>query len=191
MGALPAPKMHGVYLWRSGGPLLRSVPGVDGCSPCAQDARSVSLVQWGPPSTVCPRSRWVRSLRPRCTECIFCAGGAHLLPSISGVFVCSLCAQDARSVSFVQGGPPFGISPSLSVLVMVPSYSAKSTMLRTLTFCHQVQRDASTSRDLSPCGGPALRMHQGGPLSLDPPQPRGCPGCPSAGASALGLALPP
>ena len=134
MGALPAPKMHGVYLWRSGGHLLRSVHGVDGCSPCAQDARSVSLVQWGPPSTVCPRSRWVRSLRPRCTECIFCAGGAtcyrprleysralsvpkmhgvylwrsggHLLRSVPGADGCSPCAQDARSVSFVQGGPP-------------------------------------------------------------------------------------
>ena len=164
-------RSHGVYLWCRGGHLLWSISGVCGCSLCAQDARSVSLVQWEPPSTVFPQSRWVLSLRPRCTECIFGAGGAHLLPSISGVFVCSLCAQDARSVSFVQGGPPFGISPSLSVLVMVPSYSAKSTMLRTLTFCHQVQRDASTSSALSPCGGPALRMHQGGPLSLDPPSP--------------------
>ena len=45
--ALTAPKMHGVYLWRSGGHLLRSVPGTDECSPCAQDARSVSLVQGG------------------------------------------------------------------------------------------------------------------------------------------------
>ena len=76
MGALSVPKMHGVYLWCSGGHLLRSVPGVDGCSLCAQDARSVSLVQGGPPVTVHLWSKCVLSLRPRCTECIFRAGGA-------------------------------------------------------------------------------------------------------------------
>ena len=68
-------QMHEVY-HRRRGTTSQSDSRTQWGSPCTQDARSVSFVQWGPLSTVCPRSRWVRSLRPRCTECIFCAGGA-------------------------------------------------------------------------------------------------------------------